>query len=70
MSSAPSDTTCGMPAFPADSSRSGTAASTPPATWSQNSVVVTSSDPTANPAARSFSIEPPPAPVWWKTSTS
>ena len=49
MSSAPSDTTCGMPAFPADSSRSGTGASTPPATWSQNSVVVTSSDADGEP---------------------
>ena len=59
-----------MPCFPADSSRSGTATSTPPATRSQNSVVVTSSDPAMKPAPISASIEPPPAPVWWNTSTS
>ena len=46
------------------------ATSTPPATRSQNSVVVTSSEPAMKPASISASIEPPPAPVWWKTSTS
>ena len=44
MSSAPSDTTCGRPAAPAASSRSGPAESTPPTSSSASSVVVTSSD--------------------------
>ena len=44
MSSAPSETTCGIPSSPAASSRSGPAENTPPTSSSASSVVVTSSD--------------------------
>ena len=70
MSSAPSDTTCGTPAAPAASSRSGPAERTPPTSSSASSVVVASSTPARKPSRTSASIDWPPAPVAWKTSTS
>ena len=45
MSSAPTDTTCGIPSRAAAPSRSGPALSTPPTTSSHHSVVVTSTTP-------------------------
>ena len=70
MSSAPSETTWGTPAAPAASSRSGPAESTPPTSSSASSVVVASSTPARKPPRTSASIDWPPAPVAWKTSTS
>src|SRR5215208_466357 len=70
MSSAPSETTCGTPAAPAASRRSGPADSTPPTSSSASSVVVVSSTPARNPSRTSASSDWPPAPVAWKTSTS
>ena len=70
MSSAPSETTCGMPERPAAVSRSGPALSTPPTSSSHSSVVVTSSTPRMKPASIRASIERPPVPVMWNVSTS
>src|SRR5438067_558467 len=63
MSRAPSETTCGTPAAPAASRRSGPAESTPPTSSSASSVVVTSSTPATKPPVTSASIDWPPAPV-------
>ena len=70
MSSAPTLTTCGIPARAAAPSRSGPAESTPPISSSHHSVVVTSATPATNPSAISDSIARPPLPTAWNTSTS
>jgi hypothetical protein len=70
MSSAPTDTTCGIPALPAALSRSGPAEKMPPTSSSASSVVVASSTPASRPWAASDSSVRPPVPVMWNTSTS
>ena len=70
MSSAPTDTTCGMPSRPAISSRSGPADSTPPTRSSHSSVVVASSTPLRKPDSISPSMAMPPTPVAWKITGS
>src|SRR5438128_5079040 len=70
MSSAPSETTCGIPARPAASSLSGPAESTPPTSSSASSVVVRSRTPLRKLDSTSASMDCPPVPVAWKTSTS
>ena len=70
ISSAPTETTCGILLRMAASQRAGPAARTPPTTSSHHSVVVRSSTPEKKPASISASIVFPPVPVAWKTSTS
>ena len=70
MSSAPTLTTCGMPARAAAPRRSGPAESTPPISSSHHSVVVMSATPATNPSAMSDSIARPPLPTAWNTRTS
>ena len=63
MSSAPQETTCGMPLRPAASKRPGPALKTPPANSSHHSVVVTSATPATKPESIKLSIARPPLPV-------
>ena len=63
MSTAPVDTTCGMPALAAAVRRAGPAVRNPPTSSSASSVVVMSSTPAMRPSSMSDSMARPPLPV-------